>query len=528
MRVTKTKTKTKAQTQTFQDQTDHSLVSSFSFLKPFLDVGDEPEMGEVKVKQKGSKKLPPTKKQYAQVVRWIMGSIASLDFDLTSVDLNLIKADEGRPYLICLAALFEFYDKVAVLAKAGADVNITDPILGGDNPLMFAIYRRAPVSALEILLKAGADPNLQHNSEITPWLRAMILDNKEAVACLAQNGATLPWKDAPQLSYFKDLYGRLTKQISEQYQKSKSEDKLFLAVVLEEHKHYESQITEAMVIDIMSSLGIKCYLEISPGTDHNDIATKIAKEHKLTIENIDIFFNLNSCIADRVKDITKREKGMVEQLLKPENGSGVLITGAGHAIICSDPALRKKFHIYAICSSKVHFENTKIFEWEKASFLELKKTQPIYFENPIVHSKKVVDLLRTAEKCLTGERSLRSLFVEKDIFPALPQPLAGSTVKRGKVAFLGDGSFGSNLKTGLSSAVKTSDDKLTDKTTKASSEKELAPMKTTASETKPVVKSDTVGFLSNKSSFAMNLKKGLKKQQASQTCTPAAGLGAGL
>ena len=146
------------------------------------------------------------------------------------------------------------------------------------------------------------------------------------------------------------------------------------------------------------------------------MAGDIARHHEIKIENIDVNRQGKDSCLTLFQELKMRNEGMEAELLKPKNSCGILLTGAGHAILCGQPALQKKFHIYNIGTSKNAFSETASELEENFSYL--KQAHPVFFEeNPIAYSKEVVDLLIKIIKARKTGKPVHSIFVENGIFP---------------------------------------------------------------------------------------------------------------
>jgi len=104
-------------------------------------------------------------------------------------DVNARDVQGRTPLLLSAAAYSE--DMTAVLLEAGADSDITSPKDGV--PLICVLHSENASdddnpSHIDLLLKAGSDPNLIHNGE-TALLVAAKLGWLDYVACLLDGGA---------------------------------------------------------------------------------------------------------------------------------------------------------------------------------------------------------------------------------------------------------------------------------------------------------------------------------------------------
>lgn len=98
-----------------------------------------------------------------------------------------IPSSQGKP-LIVLAAEKDYYDIVAALLQKGANPNKAD-LITLETALIKAV-RNQNFDTVNILLTAGADPNLGTNQGITPLALAIELRNENLANHLLSSGAT--------------------------------------------------------------------------------------------------------------------------------------------------------------------------------------------------------------------------------------------------------------------------------------------------------------------------------------------------
>jgi ankyrin repeat protein len=104
-------------------------------------------------------------------------------------DPNATFKEGGKKGLTPLAfcAGLNLTDAIKVLIEGGARVNkITKE--GTSSPLFVAV-REGHVEAVQVLLKNGTDPNLQHKRGLTPLMAAAAAGEKKAAGLLLKNGA---------------------------------------------------------------------------------------------------------------------------------------------------------------------------------------------------------------------------------------------------------------------------------------------------------------------------------------------------
>lgn len=93
--------------------------------------------------------------------------------------------EQGKNALLW-ATINKSYYCMEVLLKAGADPNEAD--LEGCTPLIFAA-RNYSVATLKLLLDHGANPNMADEDNETPLYSAVEYDSYDCVKCLLENGA---------------------------------------------------------------------------------------------------------------------------------------------------------------------------------------------------------------------------------------------------------------------------------------------------------------------------------------------------
>jgi ankyrin repeat protein len=95
------------------------------------------------------------------------------------------KLDRSRDKPLIHAALFNRPEILELLLKAGADPNVTvsnpDEDVRGETALMYAVDLPEKIRIVELLLKHGADPNLADSKGQTALYHAVDSDNLEAV-----------------------------------------------------------------------------------------------------------------------------------------------------------------------------------------------------------------------------------------------------------------------------------------------------------------------------------------------------------
>lgn len=100
-------------------------------------------------------------------------------------DIN-IKDQDKRTALMC-AIVYEEYQMVKFLLENGATLHDKDKDLR--SALHWAVHSTEDESFAEILLKHGADPNIQDNQLDTPLLSAVLNERLDTVKVLLKNGA---------------------------------------------------------------------------------------------------------------------------------------------------------------------------------------------------------------------------------------------------------------------------------------------------------------------------------------------------
>lgn len=96
------------------------------------------------------------------------------------------EADDHVPTLILYCAVNGDQEAIQLLAKAGADVNVTDE--DGRTTLNLICYY-ANAKTVQVLLDKGANPNIKDKSGETPLLSAVDGWNAKVVKLLIQHGA---------------------------------------------------------------------------------------------------------------------------------------------------------------------------------------------------------------------------------------------------------------------------------------------------------------------------------------------------
>ena len=109
-----------------------------------------------------------------------------------------IPSSSGTP-LTVLAAELDYTDIVATLIQKGADPNKAD--LNTSETALIKAVRNQNFDMLNVLLTAGADPNLGTNQGLTPLGLAIELRNEGLANHLLSNGATNGVNDANLMSY---------------------------------------------------------------------------------------------------------------------------------------------------------------------------------------------------------------------------------------------------------------------------------------------------------------------------------------
>jgi len=110
-----------------------------------------------------------------------------------SKSLFTAKDKDGWTALICAAANND-HKSSELLIKAGAEVNVQDNL--GWTPLMYAADVKLGVEMVSLLLDNGADPNIRNNDSDTPLIRAVSGNYNATIKLLVEKGADIHAIDA--------------------------------------------------------------------------------------------------------------------------------------------------------------------------------------------------------------------------------------------------------------------------------------------------------------------------------------------
>ncbi|MBS1721493.1 MAG: ankyrin repeat domain-containing protein [Armatimonadetes bacterium] len=115
-----------------------------------------------------------------------LGHLPTVDRLAKTNNPNELSPDGFTP--LSLASAFAGPDTVSNLIGNGADVNVRGTALGGVAPIHAAVFGRQNES-LDLLLAAGADPNLRQEGGFTALMGAAQNGNEPMVASLLAAGA---------------------------------------------------------------------------------------------------------------------------------------------------------------------------------------------------------------------------------------------------------------------------------------------------------------------------------------------------